>query len=152
MAGGNETILLVEDNELVRAHTEAMLRGLGYVVAAAPDGPAAVRALDEGLRPDLLLTDVILPGGMTGRDVAEAAQRAVPGLRVLFISGYSGNVLMENGRLPPGVDLLGKPFRRSELAARIRAQLGGARRDSKQGQGSALDPPRGSGPLEPITF
>ena len=102
VAGGNETILLVEDNELVRAHTEAMLRGLGYVVAAAPDGPAAVRTLEEGLRPDLLLTDVILPGGMTGRDVAAAAQRAVPGVRVLFISGYSGNVLMENGRLPPG--------------------------------------------------
>jgi PAS domain S-box-containing protein len=124
VAGGHETILLVEDNELVRAHTEAMLRGLGYDVVSAADGPAAVRVLAEGLRPDLLLTDVILPRGMTGRDVADEAQRFLPGLRVLFISGYSGNVLMENGRLPPGVDLLGKPFRRSELAARIRAQLG----------------------------
>ena len=123
VTGGSETILLVEDNDLVRAHTEAMLRSLGYGVVAAPDGPAAVRELAEGLRPDLLITDVILPGGLTGRDVAEAAQRAVPGLRVLFISGYAGNVLMENGRLPPGVDLLGKPFRRSELAARIRTQL-----------------------------
>ena len=122
VAGGHETILLVEDNELVRAHTEAMLRGLGYRVLAAADGAAAARVLESGLRPDLLLTDVILPGGMTGRDVAEMAQRSVPGLRVLFISGYSGNVLLENGRLPPGVDLLGKPFRRSELASRIRAQ------------------------------
>jgi CheY-like chemotaxis protein len=100
-----------------------MLRGLGYTVVAAADGAMAARVLAEGLRPDLLLTDVILPSGTTGRDVAEAAQRTVPGLPVLFISGYSGNVLMENGRLPPGVELLGKPFRRSELAARIRALL-----------------------------
>jgi signal transduction histidine kinase/CheY-like chemotaxis protein len=125
-AGGGETILLVEDNELVRTHTDTMLRGLGYQVVAAPDGPAAMQALAGGLRPDLLLTDVILPGGMTGRDVAEAAQHVVPGLRVLFISGYAGDVLMENGRLPPGVDLLGKPFRRTELAVRIRAQLAAA--------------------------
>ncbi len=123
VTGGSETILLVEDNDLVRAHTDAMLRSLGYAVVATSDGTAAMRVLAEGPRPDLLLTDVILPGGMTGRDVAEAAHRAVPGLRVLFISGYAGNVLMENGRLPPGVELLGKPFRRSESAARIRAQL-----------------------------
>ena len=122
-AGGSETILLVEDNDLVRAHTEAMLRGLGYLVFAASDGPSALLLLDEGRRPDLLLTDVILPGGLTGRDVAEAAQDRVPGLRVLYISGYSGDVLMENGRLPPGVELLAKPFRRSELAARVRKQL-----------------------------
>jgi len=119
----------VEDNELVRAHTEAMLRGLRYVVVGAGDGAAAVAALADGLRPDLLLTDVILPGSMTGRDVADEARRRVPGLPVLFISGYSGTVLMENGRLPPGVDLLGKPFRRSELAARIRARLGEPRRE-----------------------
>jgi signal transduction histidine kinase/CheY-like chemotaxis protein len=123
VAGGSETILLVEDNDLVRAHTEAMLRGLGYNVVAAADGTMAARVLAEGLRPNLLLTDVILPSGTTGRDVAKAAQRIVPGLPVLFISGYSGNVLMENGRLPPGVELLGKPFRRSELAARIRTLL-----------------------------
>jgi CheY-like chemotaxis protein len=100
-----------------------MLRSLGYAVIAVADGARAVRVLAEGLRPDLLLTDVILSGEMTGRDVAEVAQGHVPGLPVLFISGYSGTVLMENGRLPPGVELLGKPFRRSELAARIRALL-----------------------------
>jgi signal transduction histidine kinase/CheY-like chemotaxis protein len=124
-AGGSETILLVEDNDLVRAHTEAMLRGLGYAVVATADGPSALKALADGLCPDLLLTDVILHGSMTGRDVADAAQHRLPGLRVLFISGYSGTVLLENGGLPPGVDLLGKPFRRSELATRIRAQLAG---------------------------
>ena len=123
LVGGSESILLVEDNDLVRAHTEAMLRGLGYAVAAASDGPSALRLLSDRQPPDLLLTDVILPGGMTGRDVAEAMQEQLPRLRVLFISGYSGDVLMENGRLPAGVDLLCKPFRRSELAVRVREKL-----------------------------
>lgn len=121
--GGDEIILLVEDNELVRAHTDAMLLGLGYAVIAAADGPEALLLLQEGLRPCLLLSDVVLPGGMTGRDVADAAARLVPGLRVLFTSGYAGSVLLENGRAPPGVALIRKPFRRAELAARVREQL-----------------------------
>jgi signal transduction histidine kinase/CheY-like chemotaxis protein len=125
-ARGSETIMLVEDNELVRAHTDAMLRGLGYAVIAAGDGPSALGLLQQGARPDLLLTDVVLPGGMSGRDLADAAVRAVPGLRVLFTSGYPGNVLLENGRMGPGVELIGKPFRRAQLAARIRAQLAAA--------------------------
>jgi signal transduction histidine kinase len=122
-ARGDETILLVEDNDLVRAHTEAMLRGLGYSVLAAADGPAALDVLQAGAVPDLLLTDVVLPGGMSGRDLADAAARLVPGLRVLFTSGYPGNVLLENGRMGAGVELVGKPFRRAQLAARIRLQL-----------------------------
>jgi nitrogen-specific signal transduction histidine kinase len=126
VSGGNETILLVEDNDLVRTHTEAMLRGLGYDVIAAADGPAALLLLQDGLRPDLLLTDVVLPRGMTGRDVADAACRLVGGLRVLFTSGYSGDVLLENGRVSPGVELMIKPFRRAELAIRVRARLAGA--------------------------
>jgi signal transduction histidine kinase len=121
--GGSETILLVEDNELVRAHTAAMLRGLGYIVFSAADGPAALDLLRDGLLPDLLLTDVVLPGGMSGRQVADAAAHLVPQLRVLFTSGYPGSVLLEGGRLSPGVELISKPFRRSELAARVRAQL-----------------------------
>jgi signal transduction histidine kinase len=125
-ARGDETILVVEDNELVRAHTEAMLRGLGYKVLSAGEGPAALRMIEAGAAPDLLLTDVVLPGGMSGRDLADAAARAVPGLRVLFTSGYPGNVLLENGRMVPGVELVGKPFRRAHLAARIRTQLAGA--------------------------
>ncbi len=126
VARGNETILLVEDNELVRAHTEAMLGGLGYAVISAGDGPAAIGLLQGGARPDLLLTDVVLPGGMSGRDLADAAARTVPGLRVLFTSGYPGTVLLENGRLGTGVELVGKPFRRAQLAARIRSQLAAA--------------------------
>ncbi len=124
-ARGSETIMLVEDNELVRVHTEAMLRGLGYVVLSASDGPAALGLLQDGMRPELLLTDVVLPGGMSGRDLADAAARVLPALRVLFTSGYPGNVLLENGRMGAGVELVGKPFRRAHLAARIRGQLAG---------------------------
>ncbi len=123
--GGSQTILLVEDNDMVRGHTEAMLRGLGYCVLAAADGAEALLLLQEGVRPDLLLTDVVLPGGMTGREVADSAAAVIPGLRVLFTSGYSGNVLLEGGRISPGVELISKPFRRSELAARVRTQLAG---------------------------
>jgi signal transduction histidine kinase len=124
--GGDETILLVEDNDLVRGHTEAMLRGLGYTVRSAADGTEALLLLQAGMRPDLLLADVVLPGGMTGREVADAAAQLVPGLRVLFTSGYSGRALLEGGRVRPGVALIGKPFRRSELAARVRTQLAAA--------------------------
>lgn len=123
---GHENLLLVEDNDQVRSHAEDLLARLGYHMRSAANGPAALAILAEGFRPDLLITDVILPGGITGRDVAEQAQSRLPGLRVLFTSGYPGGVLIENGRLPPGVDLLAKPFRRSELAARVRAHLDAA--------------------------
>ncbi|HEX3348226.1 MAG TPA: ATP-binding protein [Acetobacteraceae bacterium] len=123
--GGNETILLVEDNKLVREHTEAMLKALGYRVVAASDGRDAAEALHGGLRPELLVTDVVLPAGMTGRDVADVCAGIVPGIRVLFMSGYAGDVLLQNGRLPPGIALLNKPFRRRELASVVREQLAG---------------------------
>jgi CheY-like chemotaxis protein len=127
-SGGSETILLVEDNDLVRVHAEAMLRGLGYVVLTAADGASALRLLRDKIgsgaaMPDLLLTDVVLPGGMSGRDLADAAARLVPTLRVLFMSGYPGNVLLENGRTLAGVELISKPFRRAHLAVRVRGQL-----------------------------
>jgi signal transduction histidine kinase len=143
VSGGDETILLVEDNDLVRTHTESMLRGLGYRVIAAADGPEALLLLREGLRPDLLLTDVVLPLGMTGRDVADAAARLVGGLRVLFTSGYSGDVLLENGRVSPGVELMSKPFRRAELARRIRARMSSP---AWTVIGAAIEPDRGTAP------
>lgn len=131
---GHETVLLVEDNEHVRAHAQRLLRGLGYAVVAVGDGPAALRMLAEGLLPDLLLTDVVLPIGMTGRDVAEAAAAVVPGLRVLLMSGYAGDVLIDDGPGAPGQVLIRKPFRRQELARRLRMTLQGPawspRRDS----------------------
>jgi signal transduction histidine kinase len=123
--GGGETVLLVDDSEAVRGQTAAMLRDLGYRVLPAADGPAALDRLRQGARPDLLLTEVVVAGGLSGRQVAEQAVKLVPGLRVLFTSGYSG-------RSPGGPErgsttaVLGKPFRRAELAARVKAQLAAA--------------------------
>jgi signal transduction histidine kinase len=120
--GGTETILLVEDDELLRTHTAAMLRGLGYTVLVAADGAEALLLLQEGLRPNLLLTDLVLPGGIGGREVADAAARLVPGLRVLFTSGY-GTGAVADGRSVPPEALIGKPYGFGELASRIRAAL-----------------------------
>ena len=97
------------------------LRELGYAVLEAEDGPAALRALHSGTRVDVLVTDVGLPGGMNGRQVADAARERRPGLPVLFITGYAGSVL--DGQLAPGMKVLAKPFALDTLAARVREAL-----------------------------
>jgi len=121
--GGTETILLVEDDELVRAFAEAQLRSLGYDVTSAASGPEALALLQEGKPFDLLFTDVVMPGGMSGRQLATAAQALRPELPVLYTSGYSRDAIMHQGRLDAGVQLLSKPYRRRELAQRIRQLL-----------------------------
>ncbi|MGB3929240.1 MAG: ATP-binding protein, partial [Sphingobium sp.] len=123
-AGGRETILLCEDDDNVRAYSVEVLRDLGYHVVPASDGPAALAALeavDGGV--DLLFTDVVLPGGMTGADLASAARERWPGLRTLFTTGYARDAIVHHGRLDPGVDLLPKPFSYTELAAKVRELL-----------------------------
>jgi len=122
--GRGETILLVEDDPDLRTLAFALLRSLGYEVLDAENGPKALDLLHrhrEGVR--LLLTDVILPGGMNGAEVAEAAQRQLPGLGVVFMSGYTENAILHSGRLPRDIRLLQKPFRKEELATTIRAAL-----------------------------
>ena len=119
---GDEHVLLVEDNALVRAHAETMLRSLGYRVTTAGSGPEAIGLFTQGLQPDLLFTDVELSCGMTGFDLAEAAAALRPGLPLLFTSGHTG-ALMRNGYFRPGMALLAKPFRRTDLAVAIRSQL-----------------------------
>lgn len=121
--GGSETICLVEDDELVRRFTEATLRELGYRVTAFGNAEDALAALDNGLETDLLLTDVVLPGTMNGPQLARAVQALRPRLKVLFVSGYTQNAIVHHGRLDPGVELLSKPFRRADLAARLRRIL-----------------------------
>jgi CheY-like chemotaxis protein len=121
--GGEETILLVEDHEDLRAHTSELLRELGYRVIAAPHGPAALQLLDGEPGVDLLLVDLVLPEGMNGHQFASEAARRRPGLKVLFTTGYAQNAIVHNGRLDPGVDLLGKPFTSSALAAKLRQIL-----------------------------
>ena len=97
------TVLVVEDDILVRMPIAAYLRHCGYRVIEAGDGPTALAALDAAAEPiDLLFTDVVLPGGMTGADIARAAKAKQPGLRVLFTTGYARNAIIHHGRLDPG--------------------------------------------------
>ena len=120
---GGERILLVEDDDLVRELATRHLRSLGYDVFTASSGPAAVEVLRRDGPVDLLFTDVVMPGGMGGADLAEAAVGIQPDLRVLFTSGYTDNAIVHHGRLDPGVHLLGKPYRPADLARKVRAVL-----------------------------
>jgi signal transduction histidine kinase/CHASE3 domain sensor protein/CheY-like chemotaxis protein len=122
---GNETILVVEDDALVRNFVAEQLTGLGYQTVAAADGPAALAIIDNGQPFDLLFTDVILPGGMTGRQLADEVAIRRPGMKVLYTSGYTDNAIVHQGRLDPGVLLLSKPYRKSQLADMIRRALSG---------------------------
>jgi signal transduction histidine kinase/CheY-like chemotaxis protein len=121
-AGGNETILMVEDDELVRRSAQGHLSELGYRVIEAHDGAQALEIVRRNAAIDLLFTDVVMPG-MSGRELADAARTLRPHLRVLYTSGYSADAMVHHDRLDPGVQLLGKPYRRAELAQRIRAAL-----------------------------
>jgi signal transduction histidine kinase len=119
----HETILIVEDEEDVRSFTRDTLRELGYQVSEAANGPAALQALERnpGLR--LLFTDIGLPGGLNGRQLADEARRRWPGIRVLLTTGYTRDTLVRHGRLEPGVELLVKPFTEADLARKIREVL-----------------------------
>jgi len=124
VCGGDETVLVCEDDDKVRAYTVDVLKELGYRVMEADNGAAALQALETASEPiDLLFTDVILPGGMTGADIAQQARAQQPGLRILFATGYARNAIIHHGRLDPGVELLTKPFTYAELAAKVRDML-----------------------------
>jgi signal transduction histidine kinase/ActR/RegA family two-component response regulator len=120
---GTETILLVDDDEIVRDTVAAMLEDFGFTVVQAPGGAEALAILEQGAAIDLLLTDVVMPGEISGRILAERAAVARPGLKVLFTSGYTENAIVHNGRLDPGVELLSKPYGRDQLAAKVRRIL-----------------------------
>jgi CheY-like chemotaxis protein len=122
-ATNEQMILLVEDDPDVRANKVGMLRELGYRVLAAADGPSALRLLEDTPNVALLMTDVGLPGGLNGRQLAEEAQRRRPELRVLFTTGYARNAIVHHGRLDPGVELITKPFSLSGLGAKLRQVL-----------------------------
>ena len=120
---GNETIMVVEDDALVRNFVTAQLQSLGYRTVAAANGPAALNLIEGGQAFDLLFTDVIMPGGMSGRELAEKVLKLRPGIKVLYTSGYTDNAIVHQGRLDPGVLLLTKPYRKSQLANMIRRAL-----------------------------
>jgi CheY-like chemotaxis protein len=120
---GTESILVVEDDADVRAFVVAALADLGFHIREAADGPTAIAMLDRIATLDLLFTDVVLPRGMNGREVAEAVRRRFPDVSVLYTSGYTRNAVVHQGRLDPDVDLLAKPFTRETLVTRVRARL-----------------------------
>jgi PAS domain S-box-containing protein len=122
-ATGQETILVVEDDDRVRAYVVELLSGLGYHVVEAANGPAALELLERSPDVALLFTDVVMPGGMNGKQLADAARRRRPDLKVLFTTGYTENAIVHHGRLDPGIELLGKPFSRAALAAKVRVVL-----------------------------
>lgn len=124
-----ELILVVEDEEAVRVHSVEVLRELGYRVLEAPDGPSALGVLGGETRVDLLFTDVVLPGGMTGAQLAARARELDPSLKVLFTTGYARNAIFHHGRLDKGVHLITKPFSFTELAAKVRDVLDGLVRE-----------------------
>jgi CheY-like chemotaxis protein len=120
---GGETILVVEDDPQVRNFVVQQLRALGYTVLEAGDGPQARRLLESDAPIDLLLTDVVMPGSITGRELAESARQRRPDLKTLYTSGYTENSIVHQGKLDPGVHFLSKPFRRQELALKVREVL-----------------------------
>jgi len=119
----HETILVVEDDEDVRHYSVDQLRELGYDVLEAPDGPAALDLIEHHPEILLLFTDVALPGGLNGRQLAEAARSRRPQLKILFTTGYARNAIVHHGALDPDVELIGKPFTYANLAAKIRQVL-----------------------------
>jgi PAS domain S-box-containing protein len=121
--GGHERILVVEDDTLVRNYVITQLQTLGYVTLAASNAAEALAIVDAGAEFDLLFTDVIMPGEMNGRQLADEIRKRQRTLKTLFTSGYTENAIIHHGRLDPGVLLLPKPYRRSDLARMIRTAL-----------------------------
>jgi CheY-like chemotaxis protein len=120
-SGGQETILLVEDEVAVRDVAQLVLQEKGYRVYSSDSGLDALRRWpDYGAEIDLLLTDIVMPGGVSGRELARCVQRAKPGLKVLFSTGYSAEISDANGTLEEGLNLLSKPYTPERLAAIVR--------------------------------
>jgi PAS domain S-box-containing protein len=122
-AGAGETVLIVEDEALVRMLIVEVLEDLGYASLEAGDAASALRVFESGVRIDLLITDVGLPGSMNGRQLADAAREMRPDLKVLFITGYAQNAAIGNGVLEPGMAMMTKPFALDALATKIRAMI-----------------------------
>jgi CheY-like chemotaxis protein len=120
--GGSETVLVVEDDALVRKHAVAQVLALGYTTLAANNAAEALALVDERADIDLLFTDIVMPV-MNGRQLADEAIKRRPRLKVLYTSGYTEDALVHHGRLDAGVLLLAKPYRRTDLARMIRLAL-----------------------------
>ncbi len=122
-AEASETVLIVDDEPTVRGLVAEILAELGYSTIEAADGPAALEVLDSQARIDLLITDVGLPGGLNGRQVADAARHRRPDLQVLFITGYPDNAILANGIVDRGMQVMTKPFAMTALATKVRSMI-----------------------------
>jgi CheY-like chemotaxis protein len=121
--GGTERVLIVEDDEEVRATAADMLSELGYSVLKAKDADAALAIIESGIAIDVLFTDVVMPGKLQSSELGRKAQQRLPQIAVLFTSGYTDNAIVHGDRLDEGVDLLNKPYTRAELARKLRQIL-----------------------------
>jgi CheY-like chemotaxis protein len=139
VVGGEESILVVEDDHALRDTVVAMLAGLGYRVAQAHDALSALRLLEGGRRYDLLFSDVVMPGPMHATELVERAKALLPDIEVLYTSGYAEHAITHGGRLDPGVSLLSKPYRHEQLARKLRQMLDqrAERLASRRAEGSA---------------
>ncbi|CAH2903175.1 MAG: Sensory box histidine kinase/response regulator [uncultured Paraburkholderia sp.] len=129
---GNETILVVEDDLKVQSTVVELLSGLGYAVLKANNADEALTIVASGVHIDLLFTDVVMPGVLRSPEMARRAVQILPGLKVLFTSGYTQNAIVHGGRLDPGVELLSKPYSRQQLASKVRQVLGNS--DAQAGE------------------
>jgi signal transduction histidine kinase/DNA-binding response OmpR family regulator len=142
--GGEETILVVEDDEQVCETAVALLTDLGYRVLKARDAASALSVVESGAPIDLIFTDVVMPGPVRSPELAARARERIPGVAVLFTSGYTENSIVHGGRLDPGVELLSKPYTREALARKIRhvlrnrGQVAQAREASRQLDGHGV--------------
>jgi signal transduction histidine kinase/CheY-like chemotaxis protein len=137
--GGNERILVVEDDEGVRAAVVDMLTDLGYNVQRAESAEAALKLLEKGAPVDLLFTDVVMPGAISTREFTRRAQQMYPRLLVLYTSGYTQNAIVHNGKLDDDAFLLSKPYRKDELARKLRSVFAGTARGPVSPPASAPD-------------
>jgi two-component system NtrC family sensor kinase len=122
---GSESVLVVEDDPQVNKLAVEALQERGYRVVSAPDGAAALKLLDCVAAIDLMLTDVVLPGGMNGRQLGDEVRKVRPAIKVVYMTGYTRNAIIHHGRLDPDIDLLTKPFTADALARKIRRILDG---------------------------
>lgn len=122
-ADRGETVLVVDDEAAVRMLITEVLGDLGYNAMEAVDGPTAMKILESDIEIDLLMTDVGLPNGMNGRQIADAARTRRPKLKIIFITGYAENAAIEHGHLDPGMAVITKPFAMDALAVRIKEML-----------------------------
>jgi CheY-like chemotaxis protein len=124
-SGDGEVVLVIDDEPTIRMLIAEVLEELGYSIMEAWDGASGMRVLQSDLRIDLLITDVGLPNGMNGRQVADAARQKRPNLKVLFITGYAENAVIGNGHLDKGMQVIAKPFEMNALVRKIRELVKG---------------------------